>query len=238
MNPRLSIILTLFNVPSEYVRECLNSLRCQTFKDFKIIVIDDCSEIDYSWIKSSNQFQDLEIIYIRNKKNLGLCKSVNKAFDLVDTEYCIRLGSDDVFNSDLLRKEVEFLERDRFAIAVCCELQKFGCSNTLIKRPLLWNPVKIRLAEEFIPHYHGWGYAGSMLFRSSALEICRINENYPICEDFDFHLQLLELGEIHSIHEPLYLYRSHGDNYCKQFKRADKNQILMQIMREHGLVLE
>ena len=59
--------------------------------------------------------------------------------------------------------------------------------------------------------------AGGLMFRGAALNHCSINENYPVCEDFDFHLQLLRLGKIYSIQEPLYLYRAHGSNLGRRW---------------------
>ena len=227
---RLTVILTLHNQLPQYIFECIDSLNKQSFKDFQILIIDDYSSIEYSWL----EYED-NCIYIRNAKNLGLCESVNKAFRLVNTEYCIRLGCDDLFESDLLLKEIKFLDEHKSYIAVCCQLQRFGYSNTLIKRPEKWIKKIINSADEIIPAYHGYGYAGGVMFRTSALENCRINTDYPCCEDFDFHLQLLEHGKIKSLHEPLYLYRSHKANYCSKFKRFQKLEYITKSLKEHSL---
>lgn len=230
MKPRLSIILTLYNINPLFVRDCLNSIQAQSFSAFKIIVIDDCSTVDYSWIKT-----EPNCVYIRNEQNLGLCKSVNKAFGLVDTEYCVRIGSDDLIETDFFEEEVKFLDCNENYIAVCSDLQKFGFSEARIKRPQKWFKQIITSRREIVPAFHGYGYAGGMMFRSSALKTCRINEEYSICEDFDFHLQLLEHGNIKSLHEPFYLYRAHATNYCRTFDRKKKIDFLEQILRKHGL---
>ena len=230
MKPRLTIILTLYNVAPQYVEECLTSLYSQTFSGFQILVIDDYSSVDYSWIDNCPS-----CIYIRNGRNLGLCQSVNKALKLVNTEYCVRLGSDDVFAPELLEEEVKFLDCNKSYVAVCCDLQKFGESETLIKRPKRWTKTIVNNESQIVPTYHGFGYAGGMMFRTSVLEDCRIKENYPCCEDFDFHLQLLEHGHIQSLPEALYFYRSHRSNYCKNFGRNTKLKILTEILKEHEL---
>lgn len=228
---KVSIILTLYNIKPEYVIECINSIQKQTFDDWHIYAIDDCcKQYDYAWLQTLPKLS-----YIRNYSNLGLCASVQKGFDLAaDSEYIIRIGSDDVILPDLLQKEVEYLDAHSNYVAVCCQLQKFGYSNILIKRPEHWIK-KHHTSYELLKTYHGYGYAGGLMFRSSALKSCKINEKYSICEDFDFHLQLLDVGAIKSIHEPLYLYRSHETNLCKHVNRDEKNKILMQIIKEHNL---
>ena len=229
--PKVSIILTLHNQQIQLINECINSLLNQSFKDFEIICIDDYSSVNYAFLEDCSK-----VLYVRNGRNLGLCASVNKAFRLVKSEYVVRLGCDDLFEPEMLQKEVEFLDKHKSYIAVCCELQKFGLSTAYIKRPEKWSLKRVCFQREIIPTYKGYGYAGSMMFRASALDTCRINEKYKICEDFDFHLQLLEHGKIKSIHESLYLYRSHASNYCKRFNQDYKTNILKQILKEHKLL--
>jgi GT2 family glycosyltransferase len=162
---------------------------------------------------------------------------VQKGFDIAcedGCEYIVRIGSDDVISTNLLKEEAEFLDSNPDYVAICCDLQKFGLSETRINRPVHW--VKKHYTNyEILRSYHGYGYAGGMMFRASALNKAQINPEYQICEDFDFHLQLLDLGKIHSIHRALYLYRSHEQNLCKSFSRVSKNEILMKIIRAHNL---
>lgn len=223
---RLTIILTLRNIRTDYVSECLESIRQQTFKDWKVIAVDDFSNLEYDFLENYP-----EVTYVRNAKHLGLCKTLNKAFTLTTTEYVIRLGSDDVFKPDLLEREVVFLDQHPEFIACCCQLQKFGYSTTLIKQPDRWSLE----GHDSPQSWHGYGYAGGLMFRGAALKHCSINENYPVCEDFDFHLQLLRLGKIYSIQEPLYLYRAHGSNLCRRFNPAQRTKILNQILKCHCL---
>lgn len=230
--PLVTIVLTLHNIKAQYVRECLDSIRKQSFEDWQILAIDDYStNQDYSFLENESK-----TIYVRNGINLGLSKTLNKAFSLINSEFIIRIGSDDIILPDLLKNEVEFLNTHKEYVAVCCELQKFGFSNILIKRPEHWIKQHNISSEPLINSYHGYGYAGGLMFRSSALKHCKINENYSICEDFDFHLQLLDVGKIKSIHFPYYLYRSHETNLCKLHGKQSKRKILFQILDSHNLI--
>ena len=221
--PKLSIILTVYEINEQYLWECLCSLYAQTFQDFVIIAVNDCSpKTNYDWLKAQEKVQ-----YVYNEKNLGMSASVNKAFGLVNTEYVVRLGSDDLFDPNLLHREVSFLDRHKKYVAVCCEMQTFGNSSRYIRRPEEWD---LQNALSY-PHYHG--YAGGMMFRASLLSKVRIMEKYHICEDYDFHLQLMECGKIRSIHEPLYFYRQHDAQVTSNSKHSYRMEVIKSIVRSH-----
>ena len=211
--PKLTIILTLYNINPDYVHQCIDSILNQTFQDFVIIAMDDhCRKYDYRWLKEIPKVR-----YIRNMFNLGMSRSVNKAFTKVDTEYCVRLGSDDLFDGELLQKEVDFLNSNPDYVAVCCDLQQFGRYNKYIKRPLVWD-----LQTALSGKVNAYGYDGGLMFRSSVLEHFKLDESMRICEDFDFQLHLLTLGKIHSIHEPMYKYRKHAEQITAKATKEER----------------
>lgn len=226
--PLVSIILTLYEIEPEYLNECLQSLLNQTYKNIEIIAINDCSpKTNYDYITKMSD----KIKLYKNEVNLGMNKTVNKAFQLANGKYIMRLGSDDYFSSNLVEKEVSVLESEPEVGAVCCELRRFGRRLQYIRRPKEWNLKSI-----LDGNYRGAGYAGGMMFRATLLEECTINENYRMCEDFDFHLQILERMPIKSIHETMYFYRSHETNLCKTVSDEKRIGYLNQILEEHKAI--
>lgn len=226
--PLVSIILTLYEIKPEYLNDCLNSLLNQTYRNIEIVAINDCSPtINYDYITKLSS----RIYLFKNNVNLKLCKTVNKAFKLARGKYIIRVGSDDYFDSTLLEKEVTVLEKNSNVGAVCCELQRFGKKDQHIKRPQVWNLKNILNG-----NISGVGYAGGMMFRSKLLEEIKIDEQFRVCEDLDFHLQILEKTSIESIHEVLYFYRSHDTNIMKSIKNEERKQIVKQILLKHNKI--
>lgn len=227
--PLVSVVLTLYEIKPEYLNECLNSILNQTYKNIEIIAINDCSpNINYDYITEISP----KIKLVKNEINLGMNKSVNKAFSLVSGKYVVRLGSDDIFDKTLFEKEVKLLESDDSIGAVCCNLQRFGKANGLIRRPRKWDLYDV-LSYGNIKNF---GYAGGMMFRSSLLKVISINESYRMCEDFDFHIQILEQMPIKSIDETLYFYRSHETNLCKSVKKAERHAINEDILNKHRIL--
>lgn len=223
--PLVSIILTLYNIDPNYLKECLNSLINQTYDNIEILCIDDCSPIKYDDISKLSP----KIRLIHNETNLGMHESVNKAFKLLKGKYAVRLGSDDKFDPTLIEKEVTYLEASPNLGAVCCQLQRFGDTEQLITRPKNWDYrtiVEKRLLA-------GTGYAGGMMFRVDLLDRILIDKAFKMCEDFDFHLQILRYAPIQSIHEILYYYRSHNKSLCRSIRRTERWEIIERILEKH-----
>lgn len=83
MNLETAVLIPTFN-GKELLRECLNSLRAQTYKNFKIIVIDDASS-DQTLEFLQTEFPEVEVI--KNEKNLGFAKTVNSGIAHIKKAY-------------------------------------------------------------------------------------------------------------------------------------------------------
>ena len=204
MNPTVSIIVPVYNTKPEYLSCALSSIAQQTYKDYEIIILDDHSTLDYP----NNSFANISKLTVyKNQKHEGICKTISKALQLCKGKYIVRVDSDDAIMSTLLEKEVSFLENNEDYGAVCCDLQRVGLECSKIRRPEKWDMQSILDGET-----SGTGFAGGMMFRAGLLKTCSLDTTLPFCEDFDFHLQLLQQAKINSLHEPLYLYRVHPQN--------------------------
>lgn len=90
-----------------YFEEALVSIKNQTFKDFKVIVSDDCSPEDLKSVFDKVVGDDPRFVFRRNEVNMGgksLVSHWNLLVDLCDTEFLIMASDDDVYESDYLEK--------------------------------------------------------------------------------------------------------------------------------------
>jgi len=78
--PKISVIMSVYN-GEKYLREAIESILNQTFRDFEFIIINDGSTDKTSEILSS--YNDPRIVIINNKRNIGLTKSLNKGLKMV-----------------------------------------------------------------------------------------------------------------------------------------------------------
>lgn len=224
--PLVSIVTPIFNTKIEYLDKCLDSLLKQTYKNIEIICVDDCSSnYNYDYITKLSP----KINLIRNESNLGCSKNAKKAFSLAKGKYIVKIDSDDYIHPTLIEKEVRVLENNPNIGAICCELRRFGYRHSIIRRPKKWS-----LEEALFVNMNKYGYAGGMMFRSDLLKDISIDTNYRVCEDFDFHLQILEKSSIASIHEVLYFYRSHESNIMKAaYKNNERRDTVQKILTKH-----
>lgn len=94
-----------------YLKEAIDSILAQTYKDFTLIVSDDCSPHDLKAIV--DEYHDDRIVYRRNAHNIGAEKLVdhwNLLLSLADSDYVILSPDDDVYEPTFL-EEIEKLTR-------------------------------------------------------------------------------------------------------------------------------
>ncbi len=105
-----------FLVPSykaSFFEEALESIKNQTFTDFKVLVSDDCSPEDLKSIYNKVCGEDSRFTYRRNEENMGaksLVSHWNLLVDMCDTEYLIMASDDDVYEPKFL-EEIDALVR-------------------------------------------------------------------------------------------------------------------------------
>jgi glycosyltransferase involved in cell wall biosynthesis len=93
--PKISVIMSVYNNES-YLKDSIESILKQTYKNFEFIITDDCSTDKSASIISDYDESDERINFIKNKKNIGLTKSLNKMIDLARGEYIARMDGDDI----------------------------------------------------------------------------------------------------------------------------------------------
>lgn len=108
----ISVIIPCYNC-GNFVQETLDSVTNQTYSDFEIIAIDDCSNDNtLSVLEKYSENEDRLKIY-KNKDNLGVAQTRNKAAELAKGKYIAFLDADDVWVRDKLEQQVLILENDK-----------------------------------------------------------------------------------------------------------------------------
>lgn len=112
-DPRLSVIMSVYNEPIEWLKQSIDSILQQTFKDFEfIIVCDNPSYKDGIDILRSYSDKDKRIILVFNETNVGLTKSLNRGLAIARGDYIARMDADDISLTTRLKIQVEYLEHN------------------------------------------------------------------------------------------------------------------------------
>ena len=100
----ISVLLPIHN-GADYLEETLQSLRKQSFADFEVLCIDDCSSDDSAAIVHRYATEDTRFIYLNTGKNLGSApKAVNHAAEKASGKWFVYSSQDDIFSEDWLEK--------------------------------------------------------------------------------------------------------------------------------------
>lgn len=116
INDLVSIIMPSFNC-GKYVEETIRSVIAQTYQNWEIIFIDDCSTDDT--IKTVNELknEDSRIRLYQNKRNIGAALSRNYALQKANGRWIAFLDSDDVWESMKLEKQIRFMVENQYAFS-------------------------------------------------------------------------------------------------------------------------
>lgn len=203
--PQVSVLVTYYNEPEEFLRECLDSILAQSFSSWEAIVVDDGSvRTDVDEILS--RIGDPRISVIRHNRNRGLGAARNSGFRAARASLILSVDADDRLDSTYLEATLKALAENPEADWVLTDFQLFGNSNEVWRFPV---PLPPTCPVHF--HYVGAG----ALMRKRVWEIVGgYAEDASVSSgvDLDFWLAAAERG-LRPVHiaRPLYLYRRHSN---------------------------
>jgi glycosyltransferase involved in cell wall biosynthesis len=121
--PMVSIIIPSYN-HEKYIEKCILSILNQTFQDFEIVIIDDCSTDNSANVIRT--FCDERIIFEILNRNSGMNVAVEKCMQKCTGKYIAFISSDDMWKSTKLEKQVDFLEKNKAYDAVLTQVEFIG----------------------------------------------------------------------------------------------------------------
>ena len=143
--PKVSVVIPLYNA-APYLDD-LKQVWDQTFTDFELILVDDCSSDD-TWERLERfkaTYPELAISLVRNEHNLGPGGSRNHGLELCSGQYVIFIDGDDRYEPEFLAKMVAKLEETKADVVYCGALMHDG-AVTLTN---VFSPLVVAQAEQF-----------------------------------------------------------------------------------------
>ncbi len=207
---KVSAIILTYN-RAHLVTEAIDSVLTQSFKDFELIVVDNCSSDDTeSAVKSYN---DERIRYFKHQNN-GLI-GVNRNYGIKKSrgEYIAFLDDDDLWLPEKLEKQVGLLDSNKELGLVYSDTYLIENDGHLRKnayfhhiKPFRGNAFNELLRANFIPML-------TVVIRREMLDkVGEFNPRYKICLDYDLCLRIAAVYPIDFIEQPLAKYRIHSDS--------------------------
>ncbi len=111
----VSIIMPSYNTAA-YIKETINSVISQTYQQWELIIVDDCSTDNTDEIVGSF-LKDSRIRYMKNERNSGAAVSRNRAIREARGKWIAFLDSDDLWMSEKLEKQIAFMKRNEYSFS-------------------------------------------------------------------------------------------------------------------------
>lgn len=120
---KVSVVTASYNY-QDYIKEAIQSVLNQTYKDWELIIVDDCST-DNS-VQVINSYKDDRIKLFVNEKNLGLQKTVKRGIENASGEWIVFLESDDILKPDNIEKKVRIAQKYKDVNLIFNDCEFFG----------------------------------------------------------------------------------------------------------------
>ena len=190
--PTVSVIMSTYKEPEEFIRLSVESILYQSYSDFEfIIVIDNPHNDRLLSLLLEYQKDDSRITIIKNDHNIGLTASLNRALNEAKGELIARMDADDISDIDRLKKQIIYLKSNDLDL-VGCSIRRISETGEVIseKTNESYPPeciAKTLIYDDCIPH-------PTWLGKKSIFDKLNGYREIYSCEDYDFLLRSLKSG--------------------------------------------
>ena len=224
----ISIIMSTYNEKIEWLKQAIESIINQdcTYPIEFLIILDNPNNKEIESLVYNYMNKDDRIKVIKNEKNMGLVKSLNKGIEAASGKYIMRMDADDISVPNRIEKELKFLMQNDLDL-VAGEIIKIDETNNEIGRDKIkrvtYTQIRNALKIRNILAHPTW-FGKSELFKE--------NKGYreiEACEDYDFLLRsIYKNKKIGIIPEYVLKYRVRKNSICntKQYVQYKNTQII------------
>ena len=203
-----------------FLQEAIDSILSQSFSDFELIVLNDCSPDNAEEIL--DRYDDPRIVRYKGTQNQGLANVLNIGMDMAKGQFVARMDSDDISLPERLKTQVNYLESHPDIDLCSCGMRLFGAKDgTWIRES---DPEKVKITALFFsPILHA-----SSVWRKDAFDRCslRFRQEMVPAEDYDLWCRALVKGlKMVNLPECLYLYRIRPNQATENTERTTNKEI-------------
>jgi glycosyltransferase involved in cell wall biosynthesis len=215
--PGVSIVLPYYN-GSAFIRETVESVLAQTYRDYELFIVDDGSsqaEADHL-VGLIASLADDRIAYLR-KDNGGLSDARNFGIRKANADLICLLDQDDVWEPEKLARQVAAIGSGPGIDVVVTDGVYFGTTDGPMNVSRVTDGKAQLVEGTFAKMLRGnFVIASSIMFRKRVVEaVGESSRRYFVVPDFEYFIRMAEKYEFYVVPEPLVRYRFHGANTTK-----------------------
>jgi glycosyltransferase involved in cell wall biosynthesis len=206
--PKVSVVLVTYK-RAHLLPATIESILAQTFKDFELIICDDCSPDETETVCKQYEKHDDRVRYRRGQKNVGMPGNLNAGIIASSAEYIANLHDGDIYDPKLLEKWLAALEaypRAAFVFNAYRDLDRHGNTVRIWRAPLGPCVPGSLLLEKI--YFRRWRFNsavwGTVMGRRSAyLDVGLFDLRFGFVSDVDMWMRLAERFDVAYVDEPL-----------------------------------
>ncbi len=207
-DPKITVLLSVYN-DEKYIGKAIDSILSQTFKDFELLIIDDSSTDKTRDIIQS--YKDPRIRLVKNNKNIGITKSLNKGLKTARGIYIARLDSDDISCPERLEKQFSFLENNKDHVMAGSRTEVIGEDGDHIE---YWNQEESAELIFYTLSYRNCLTSSSVMFDKEIVSsLGGYDESCDRSEDFELWYRISREYKIYTIPEYLVKWRKRRESH-------------------------
>lgn len=199
-SPIISVVMSVYNEPQEWLHQSIYSILNQTFSDFEFIIICD-NPVYKEGIELLREYaeKDSRVLIMYNEENIGLTKSLNKGLAIARGEYIARMDADDISKPERLEKQLNYFESHNDVDICGSNAKMFGSRNGIIHCPQYNEQVALYLDNCFIH---------SAVMMKRVVADLKYDEECKAAQDYELWFRAQQRGFVfYNIQEELVLYR-------------------------------
>lgn len=200
----VSVIMPAYNA-EKYIAAAIDSILAQSYGDFELIVINDCSQDRTEEIVLS--YDDPRIVYLKNEENLGVAATLNKGLTVAKGEYIARMDADDISLPKRFEKQVAFLNANADVAVLGTNLETFNEAGPICTGWSATEPEQMKVDLLFAC---GLAHPSVMMRTCVIRELGGYDENFNGLEDYELWCRVLEKHQITTLPDILLRYRIHS----------------------------
>lgn len=219
-NPKVSIVLPCYN-GAKMIGEAIESVIAQTYQDWELIIVNDCSTDNTLEVAQSYAEKDQRIRVFSNEKNSKLPATLNHGFREAKGEYWTWTSDDNLLLPTMLEELSNYLDEHPEVGFVTSDLANIDVDGNIISYDVLPDNIQDRMP------LNDCGGASFMYRSSIAKKIGEYREDLFLVEDYEYWLRLCFYTKLAHYPKVLYHYRVHE----KSLTATRKSQIAERLIQ-------
>lgn len=232
---KISVIVPIYNV-EKYLRDCIESIICQTYTNLEIILVNDgstdnCENICNEYVKKDSR------IKLINKGNGGLSSARNAGIDVANGDYLVFIDSDDYVNKSMIEVLRNLLINNNADIAQC-EFEKFYDSKNISDNSTFKETITVKNNKEALlslSKIDGKGVnavvAWNKIYKKKLFDDIRYPINKIHEDQFTTYKLIYKANKIVYTNKKLYYYRQR-ENSIMNSKFDKKRLVVLDAIEE------